>query len=321
MARIGQYKFECKEKVTLSVRGMKIIAPTVRNKDEGAAILNIQMAEMIKVLYNFKKSTPVLFLYVSPSCGSYVRESLEMGASDAMTFNPCSRDSTQTKIVLYLDCATDTILVRLRKVFDLASKKMEEIPDHDTEELLLRLERSAVVSQTASGSSVAGNNFGKEILIYPEGKGGMSIYTEDYMCLAIDQYLNDVIIEFYLKYLTQQILTPEQQAKTHMFSSFFYKRLTTIEKRSKLSEKDPKMTPAQKRHQRVKKWSKHVDLFKKDFIIIPINEQSHWFLAIVCFPSLSGPVTVEGNRPVKTPLAKRIKKKSKWSTLTHKLGL
>lgn len=42
-----------------------------------------------------------------------------------------------------------------------------------------------------------------------------------------------------------------------------------------------------------------MDIFEKDFIIIPINEHSHWFLAIVCFPGLKGPVTVKDNRPVK----------------------
>jgi Ulp1 family protease len=29
----------------------------------------------------------------------------------------------------------------------------------------------------------------------------------------------------------------------------------------------------EKRHARVKKWTKHVDLFEKDFIIVPINER------------------------------------------------
>lgn len=28
-----------------------------------------------------------------------------------------------------------------------------------------------------------------------------------------------------------------------------------------------------KRHARVKTWTRHVDLFKKDFVVIPINEQ------------------------------------------------
>lgn len=39
-------------------------------------------------------------------------------------------------------------------------------------------------------------------MIYPPppAKGGISINTEDYACLGEDQFLNDVIIDFYLKY-------------------------------------------------------------------------------------------------------------------------
>lgn len=72
----------------------------------------------------------------------------------------------------------------------------------------------------------------KEILMYPkEGQGRLSINTEDYMCLAVGQFLNDKIIDFYLKYLWEN-LPPEQQEKVHIFSTFFYKRLTTKGTRS-----------------------------------------------------------------------------------------
>lgn len=39
------------------------------------------------------------------------------------------------------------------------------------------------------------------ILVYPPppSKGGIPINTEDYACLGEDQFLNDVIIDFYLK--------------------------------------------------------------------------------------------------------------------------
>lgn len=39
------------------------------------------------------------------------------------------------------------------------------------------------------------------ILVYPPPpcKGGIPINTEDYACLGEDQFLNDVIIDFYLK--------------------------------------------------------------------------------------------------------------------------
>lgn len=66
----------------------------------------------------------------------------------------------------------------------------------------------------------------RQLLIYPPGKGGLSINTEDYMCLAQDQFLNDVIIDFYLKYLVIH-LPADKQNKVHVFSTFFYNRLTT----------------------------------------------------------------------------------------------
>lgn len=145
----------------------------------------------------------------------------------------------------------------------------------------------------------------RKLLIYPPGRGGIAITTHDYACLAVDVYLNDVIIDFYLKYLHHEVLTKEQSAKSYIFSQFFYKRLTQVSK-----EKDPKLTAAQKRHARVANWTKNVNIFEKDFIIIPINEQSHWFLAIICFANLSEPHTMDTNQPIKlNPPAKRA---SKW---------
>lgn len=46
------------------------------------------------------------------------------------------------------------------------------------------------------------------------------------MCLATDQFLNDVITDFYLKYLLLN-LPKEKQDKVQIFSTFFYKRLMT----------------------------------------------------------------------------------------------
>jgi sentrin-specific protease 7 len=157
----------------------------------------------------------------------------------------------------------------------------------------------------------------RKILIYPQGKGGISIDTESYMCLAIDQYLNDVIIDFYLNYLRLEVLKESQKEKTHVFNTFFYMRLTNVP-RQKAMQGDRKLTAAQKRHKRVKNWTKHVNLFDKEFIIIPILEQSHWFLAIICYPGLMGPVTYDTGAKVKTPLP-IIKKKRKSQMFRNRL--
>ncbi|KAL4233107.1 Sentrin-specific protease 6 [Mactra antiquata] len=130
-----------------------------------------------------------------------------------------------------------------------------------------------------------------KLLTYPPPpeKGGICITNEDLYCLQEGEFLNDVIIDFYLKYLLRDKLTEEDRERTHIFSSFFYKRLTQRIRGAALDD-DPRLSLPEKRHARVKTWTRHVDLFKKDFIVIPINEHAHWFLAIICFPGLQGPV-------------------------------
>ncbi|BFZ24876.1 hypothetical protein BsWGS_27915 [Bradybaena similaris] len=119
----------------------------------------------------------------------------------------------------------------------------------------------------------------------------LSITTEDLYCLTEGEFLNDVIIDFYLQYLYLEKLSEENRRRTHIFSSFFYKRLMQKDRHDR-SEEDAKKSLPERRHARVKKWTKTVDLFSKDFIVIPINENSHWYLAVICFPGLSGPEAV-----------------------------
>lgn len=274
-------------------------------------MLNIQLSEVVKLLYCFDKRLTVIFIFVLPSCGAYVRESLEMSVNtqEAPYFNPHTIDNAKKKIVLLMDKAMVEDKERLKAIF--MEHKIEEITYQDANELLIRSHRDPNVTSSVSAPVAVAANKTENLLLYPrEGKGRIPINTNDYACLAIDQYLNDVIIDFYIKYLLNERLTAEQRARTHVFSSFFYKRLTTMDKTRRATDKDLKLTAAQKRYQRVSKWNKDVDLFKKDFIVIPINEQSHWFLAIICFPRLPGPVTADGERPVKTPLVKRVKKKN-----------
>ncbi|XP_030261446.1 sentrin-specific protease 6 isoform X2 [Sparus aurata] len=129
-----------------------------------------------------------------------------------------------------------------------------------------------------------------KLMVYPPppAKGGISVTNEDLHCLNDGEFLNDVIIDFYLKYLVLEKLKKEDAQRIHVFSSFFYKRLNQRERRN---VPDTTNLPIQKRkHNRVKTWTRHVDLFQKDFIFVPINESAHWYLAVICFPGLKGPV-------------------------------
>ena len=69
------------------------------------------------------------------------------------------------------------------------------------------------------------------------------------------------------------------QEKVHIFSSFFYRRLSSAKLTlSKADEEQKKKTG----FELVRTWTRKVNLFEKDFVVLPINENLHWFLVIIC---------------------------------------
>lgn len=110
-------------------------------------------------------------------------------------------------------------------------------------------------------------------MVYPEdGKGSVSIYRSDLDVLEPGEFLNDSIIDFYLRYLFDR-LDDFNRGRIHIFNTFFYKKYT-------LSGHDSKS-----KYESVKKWTNDVDIFSQDFLIMPINENLHWKLLIFCFPN------------------------------------
>ncbi|XP_063004229.1 sentrin-specific protease 7 isoform X7 [Melospiza melodia melodia] len=132
----------------------------------------------------------------------------------------------------------------------------------------------------------------KNLIVYPPppAKGGLGVTREDLECLEYGEFLNDVIIDFYLKYLLLEKAPKPVADRTHIFSSFFYKCLTRTEKNS---EGDVKVSAAQRRHRRVRTWTRHINIFNKDYIFVPVNEESHWYMAVICFPWLEEAVYEE----------------------------
>lgn len=304
--RIGNYKVVPKDRVLLSSAGIRIQVPSLTD-DSSVVTVAMERSELRKVLINFGRGMPVLFLYTNRVAAERIRRTLGMEPSRGPYYDPNSLDDTQRRITLLPERIAEESKVALKSIFE---GILSELDNKEANELLVRAsprEIQSLIKKATSGSSnsIRIKNEIQTIIIYPPppAKGGIPINTEDYACLGEDQFLNDVIIDFYLKFLTLSSLTPDDQARTHVFSSFFYKRLTTrpakVSKRPHPIEDDPKLSPAEKRHSRVKGWTKHVNIFEKDFIIIPINEHCHWFLAIICFPGLTGCVRMSDNTPVK----------------------
>ncbi|XP_039770407.1 sentrin-specific protease 7 isoform X2 [Ornithorhynchus anatinus] len=133
----------------------------------------------------------------------------------------------------------------------------------------------------------------QKLIVYPPPptKGGLGVTNEDLECLEDGEFLNDVIIDFYLKYLLLEKAPEKLVERCHIFSSFFYKCLTRQEKSSTVE--NLQLSLAQRRHKRVRTWTRHINIFNKDYIFVPVNEESHWYLAVICFPWLEEAVFEE----------------------------
>ncbi|XP_046392119.1 uncharacterized protein LOC124160329 isoform X2 [Ischnura elegans] len=311
--RIGSYKAIPKDRVVICKQGIRIRVPDIEDCSKSVTV-TFPLRDVVKALIHFGRAMPVIFLYTSFQCGVKLRNCLGMTSKNGLYYDPCAVDETQKRITLLPERMTEDTKSRLKLIF-CGKDRLGELDSKEANDILVRASpkevqetiKKSLISSPTTPVAKPVKDFNQKILIYPPppAKGGITINPEDYLCLGEEQFLNDVIIDFYLKYLTQSCLSEVDQSRTHVFSSFFYKRLTTRPVRSARRhhpvEMDGSTSPAEKRHARVKGWTKNVDIFEKDFIVIPINESAHWFLAIICFPGLEGCVRMRDGVPVKLP--------------------
>ena len=104
----------------------------------------------------------------------------------------------------------------------------------------------------------------------------------DYFSLEEGEYLNDAIINFHLAYLAQEKLSDDNKKDVHIFSTHFYTKLSNVPKKKK-GESTSK-TRGERAYERVKRWTKEVDLFSKKLVVIPICEDNHWYVLLICSP-------------------------------------
>lgn len=93
---------------------------------------------------------------------------------------------------------------------------------------------------------------------------------DDLQCLDEYEYLNDVIIDFYLKYLVKTLFSVDQN-RIHLFSQFFFTRL--INPRVTSINNSDLSALSKNQHAGVERWTQNVNIFDKDYIIIPIHQR------------------------------------------------
>ncbi|XP_068691354.1 sentrin-specific protease 7-like [Montipora foliosa] len=103
----------------------------------------------------------------------------------------------------------------------------------------------------------------------------VTVLQMDMDTLDDGQEINDSIVDFSMMYA---IYAMDQEVKnSHVFSSFFFTKLS-----EGIKNGDHFVLPsAEERHERACSFIRKVDLFKMDFVFIPVCRSGHWFLALV----------------------------------------
>lgn len=138
------------------------------------------------------------------------------------------------------------MLLRTSTRFSLKSYAEPLVDDDDDKRLVSRSLRNAMP---------LGDPNPRTLFAYiPENGSAITITSNELVRLPEGVYLNDTLIDFNLKYMAEHV-SPETRARTHIFSSFFYRKLKEADLINGQEVKSP------------------VNIFEKTFIFTPINEQ------------------------------------------------
>ncbi|XP_022225978.2 sentrin-specific protease 7-like [Drosophila obscura] len=283
--RLIPYRFDQIEPITFTSKGIRIdgLVPKFT--------LNIYKHEVINVMANFggtDQPQALLALNLRQTCEEYVMTQLGLPKDQQTGVHP----QTRRLVLQFAGSITLTAREHIKTLFS----RLDEISAEAAAEIFRRIVNYDSKAWDKAIQPMPRQLHASEqedLLIYPpSGTSRILIHMSDFVCLTNGHYINDIIIDFYLLWLNKTQIPVDVRERTHIFNSFFYKRLTTL-----MGPVNSRLTAAQKRHAGVQKWTKAVDIFDKDFIIVPIHEQMHWLVAIICFPNLRGPVTCDTDQP------------------------
>lgn len=116
-------------------------------------------------------------------------------------------------------------------------------------------------------------NEADQIRFYPdlnfkfEDKRNFTITNSDFKCLYNNLWINDTLIDFFLKLSveTSTKLNDWDSHKVLLLNSFFFTKLVTGENN----------------YENVKSWFKDDSLFRHKYVIIPVNQDFHWYCIII----------------------------------------
>nr|AUS89382.1 UB-like protease 1D [Sesuvium portulacastrum] len=149
------------------------------------------------------------------------------------------------------------------------SKNQEDVVLVDEEEPEL-LEREQDAEQLPPSV-----NEGK--IYYPsrEDPESLEIFRSELKCLEPGECLTSTIMNFYIRFL-QESSRESLECNFYFFNTYFYSKLQKAISNKQKSDKEV--------FGKFRRWWKGVNIFQKAYIFLPINEDNHWSLVIICIP-------------------------------------
>lgn len=123
------------------------------------------------------------------------------------------------------------------------------------------------------------------LFMYPDNQtpAAQIVTSKDLLRLAPGKYLNDTLVEIELMRIMLQVKDFEFRSRIFHFSTFFYRKL--CDALIKTGNAYASSTANAAFYKLVSRWTNLVEnIFDKDLLIVPINENLHWFLLLIIRP-------------------------------------
>ncbi|XP_008120273.1 sentrin-specific protease 6 isoform X3 [Anolis carolinensis] len=288
--RIGTLRRMVAEPVIFCLDYIKI---NLEESENDTREINLKTSELTKCEWCGVRKLPVVFLQTIPAACQTLRSHLKMNKEKDNVWYDCKGANPEEQYIILifetgLDAQANAIFEKIISDIGVRNSISNFFMKITFEEANSRLVAFTKSFEDTSRGGIAQKE-GKAKHVVSESKMQLRNSTQF-------QFFDDdesgephtVFIGPIEKYLVLERLKQEDADRIHVFSSFFYKRLNQRERRN--PQETSNLTLQQKRHGRVKTWTRHVDIFEKDFIFVPLNEAAHWFLAVICFPGLKKPI-------------------------------
>ncbi|CAF0933386.1 unnamed protein product [Adineta ricciae] len=248
--------------------------------------LNIKLAytDVMKFYFSFESRIPVAFIHVRNEFAILFDQKIPTSDEHGRGFNPISKDEKRRHIIFCLKPLTsDMQRIHLPTIYHFLKTKSPKtdiycISGTRADELynLTRFSKASAPTPKKTPFVLNTNDLTAKTVGLNNNTIRFDLSSDDLHCLNEGEFLNDNIIDFYLQYIYYEKLSNEDRQRTYLFNSFFYKRLTQKDKRD-----NPDISVAERRYNRVKRWLRDVDLFAKTYIIVPINQNAHWYIVLI----------------------------------------